>query len=352
MVNEKFVSMLFSDLKGFSHIKNDDFKTKLVNFLKIDILDRLLDSSNHFYFNTWGDAFYICSENPLALTELALQIRDKIKNKDWTRFGLNDDVEIRIALHAQITMVITEANGTVSNVTGQGVDRTARIEPVTKPNEVFCSEAFHQILLSESPRNIKSFPIGRTALAKNFGEMNLFRLGWASEANQPNLSTTKTPASSIPESSAFSPPVPKIRRKRTDREKADFIYQSFNILQQYFQNALNQLSKSNRDIEISFRPINNNKFVGEIYLDGGLKCSCKVWIGGMSFRDGGIKYAERHFSIEDDNSFNELLQVEDDGFEIFLRPTFNIKYGQTKDRMSAEEAAESLWTRFTEQLKY
>src|ERR671923_2696332 len=97
MVTEKLVSMLFSDLKGFSKIKNDDLKEKLQVFLKREIQDRLLDSTNHFYFNTWGDAFYICSENPVRLAELALQIRDKVRNNDWIRFGLSEDLEIRIA---------------------------------------------------------------------------------------------------------------------------------------------------------------------------------------------------------------------------------------------------------------
>jgi len=72
MIIEKLVCMLFSDLKGFSKIKNDDLKTKLVNFTEHDILRQLLNPTNHIYVNTWGDAFYICSENPVALAEIAL----------------------------------------------------------------------------------------------------------------------------------------------------------------------------------------------------------------------------------------------------------------------------------------
>jgi len=343
MVTEKLVSMLFSDLKGFSKIKNDDLKAKLVSFLKTDILGQLLDSTNHIYVNTWGDAFYICSENPIALAEIALLIRDRIKNKDWIRFGLNEDLEVRIALHAQMARVVTESDGRISNVTGKGVDTTARIEPVTKSNEVFCSEAFHQILVSENPRNIRSFPVGRTALAKNFGEMNLFRLVWTSESPQHPQFITGTPL----------PPMPPIKRKRTDREKTDFLYNAFNIIRSYLQQALDQLSNSNPDVECSLRDITNTKFICEIYLGGEHKNSCKVWIGGDLFGGNGISYSEGRFGLDNDSSINELLQVEDDGFEIFLKPLMGAVYGQSdKTKFSPEQAAEHLWKRFTNPLKY
>jgi len=342
-VIEKLVSMLFSDLKGFSKIQNDDLKTKLVNFARTDILGRLLNPTNHFYANTWGDAFNICSENPVALAEIALQIRDKIKNTDWIKFGLNEDVEVRIALHAQIAQVIVENDGTISNVVGKGVDTTARIEPVTIPNEVFCSETFHHLLVNEKPRNIRSFAKGRMMLAKGFGEMDLFGLVWASEASQQAQPITVRPTPTTP--------MPRINGKPTDRERNDFLYKAFSTIRSYLQEALGQLSSSNPNVEFSLRDITNTQFICEIYLNGQHKNSCKVWVGGHGLGSSAINYAEGRINVDRDGSINEILQVEDDGAELYFKSFMSI-YGQSLDKMSPEQAAEHIWIRFTKPLEH
>jgi len=334
--------MLFSDLKGFSKIQNDELKTKLFRFTRKDILDQLLNPSNHIYYNTWGDAFFICSDNPVALAEIALQIRDKIRNKDWAHFGLTEGIAVRIALHAQMARVIMGPDGTVSNVVGKGVDKTARIEPVTEPNDVFCSDLFHQLLVNEGAQNIRGVAIGRRALAKSFGEMDLFRIVWTSEALQQPL----------PAAALQTRPMPQIKRKPTDRERTDFLYQSFSAIQSYFQAALSQLSNLYPDVETSLRVITNTKFVCEIYLHGQLKNSCKVWIGGHHFAGNSISYSEGRFGLDTDNSVNELLQVEDDGSDIFLKPLMSMDYGHAGGKMTPEQAAEYLWKRLTKALEH
>jgi class 3 adenylate cyclase len=341
MVSERIVSMLFSDLKGYSKIKNDEIKTKLVSFTRTDILNQLLNSSNHIYHNTWGDAFFICSDNPVVLAEIALQIRDKIKNKDWMKFGLNEVIAVRIALHAQTAQVIVEPDGTVSNVVGKGVDKAARIEPVTEPNEVFCSDVFHQLLLNESVQNIRGIAIGRRALAKNFGEMNLFRLVWASETPQKPLAVAvlKTPS------------IPLIKRKPTDLERNDFLYQAFSEILSYLRTALDQLSTSYPEVKGSLRVITDTKFICEIYLHGQLKNSCKIWIGRDMFPTNSINYSEGRFGLDNDNSFNESLQVEDGGSEMFLKPLMSMGYSYASNKMSPEQAAEYLWKRLTNTLE-
>jgi class 3 adenylate cyclase len=342
MVNERIVSMLFSDLKGYSKIKSDEIKTKLVNFTRTDILNQLLNSTNHIYQNTWGDAFFICSDNPVVLAEIALQIRDKIKNKDWMKFGLDEAISVRIALHAQTAQVIVGLDGTVSNVVGKGVDTTARIEPVTEPNEVFCSDVFQQLLVSESAQNIRGIAIGRRALAKNFGDMDLFRLVWASE----------TPQKPLAVASLKTPSIPLIKRKPSDLERNDFLYQAFREILSYLQTALNQVSTSYLEVKGSLRVINDTKFICEIYMDGQLKSSCKIWIGRDMFPTNSINYSEGRFGLNNDNSFNESLQVEDDGSKMFLKPLMSMGYNSANNKMSPEQAAEYLWKRLTNTLEH
>ena len=92
MNSEQLVSMLFSDLKGFSKVVNDDLKVKLHRRFTGEVVDHILTPANHFYYNTWGDAFFICGESPVAMAEVVLQMRDRVKNANWKEFGLSVSV--------------------------------------------------------------------------------------------------------------------------------------------------------------------------------------------------------------------------------------------------------------------
>ena len=78
MNKDQTVSILFSDLKGFSKIKDDNLKAKLVQNLT-DVKNHILNQDNNFFCNTWGDAFFICSYNPLDLAEIALKMKLETK---------------------------------------------------------------------------------------------------------------------------------------------------------------------------------------------------------------------------------------------------------------------------------
>jgi len=175
---EQVVSILFSDLEGYSKIKNDSLKLKLVKFLENDIIKKVLTKDNHLFYNSWGDAFFICSSNPLDLAEIALQIRDKIKNKDWKRFDFQFDIAIRIGLHIQNVKVSFKNNGQINNIIGKGIDTTARIEPITEPNQVYCSDVFYNHINLEETHKIEGNFIGEKELAKHFGLMKIYKLDW------------------------------------------------------------------------------------------------------------------------------------------------------------------------------
>jgi hypothetical protein len=89
-----------------------------------------------------------------------------------------------------------------------------------------------------------------------------------------------------------------------------------------------------------------------IYLHGQLKNSCKIWIGGDQFATNSINYSEGRFSLDTDNSFNETLQVDDDGSENFLKPLMSMGYSYARNKMSLEQAAEYLWKRLTNILEH
>lgn len=171
--------MLFSDLKGYSKIKNDSLKEKVYE-VNQKIQQTILNKDNHFYCNTWGDAFFICGYDCYELAEVALKIRDEIRNTSWERQGFEEDLKIRIGLHTQIVRVI-ETNNVVVEVIGAGIDKAARIEPIVHENEVFCSSSSFTHILLEKFRKINGESLGSRKLAKDFGETELYKLNWKSE---------------------------------------------------------------------------------------------------------------------------------------------------------------------------
>jgi class 3 adenylate cyclase len=59
---------------------------------------------------------------------------------------------------------------------GSHVSRTARIEPVTPPGEVYVTEAFAARLLLASQRRLNSDYVGHMPAAKGYGNLRMYRL--------------------------------------------------------------------------------------------------------------------------------------------------------------------------------
>jgi hypothetical protein len=105
------------------------------------------------------------------------------------------------------------------------------------------------------------------------------------------------------------------------------------------------------EVETEFTDIHATKFIAKIYFLGEIKNQCKIWIGGLSTSDG-ISYSENRFNIDSDNSFNELISIEDDGFELKLKFSFSIMNPhKNKVFLNPSEAAETLWVRFSSPLE-
>jgi len=115
----KIVSMLFADIKGFSGIKNDPLYSKLGSIID-QIKTNLQSQDTNFFINTWGDAFFICSYDPFDLIEIALELRDKFRNKNWLKLGFNEKLSIRIGIHTESANIRFE-DGKATNVIGSSV---------------------------------------------------------------------------------------------------------------------------------------------------------------------------------------------------------------------------------------
>lgn len=147
-------------------------------------------------------------------------------------------------------------------------------------------------------------------------------------------------------------PLPKMRKKFSQRDRDLFLKEAFTTIKEYFRRALSQLETQYSDVETDFTEIHAHKFIAKIYLMGDIKSQCKIWIGGLA-GSNGIAYSESRISIDTDNSFNELISIEDDGYELKLKFSIWTMY-QQKDigLVSQSKAAEILWKRFSSSLEH
>ena len=146
-------------------------------------------------------------------------------------------------------------------------------------------------------------------------------------------------------------PLPKMRKNFTQKDRDRFLKETFTIIKQYFQRALEKVKTQYSEVDTDFTEIHAAKFIAKIYYRGEVKNQCKIWIGGLSTSDG-IAYSENRFSIDMDNPYNEIISIEDDGFDLKLRFTFNITAPRhEKTLLDSSEMAEVMWLRFSSPLE-
>lgn len=153
-------------------------------------------------------------------------------------------------------------------------------------------------------------------------------------------------------SSSPQPRMPNIKRQYSDKDKEDFLYDSFSFIEQYLENGLSKLEKEHTNTETSFRKVNEWEIVGKIYKDGKEIKAFRVWIGGM-FSSNSICYQEGSTSIGQNNSFNEAIIVEEKDNKLQLNATMGMMgFGKISDIETKEDAAAYLWERIINTLEY
>ncbi len=240
-------------------------------------------------------------------------------------------------MHIQEVKVINDESGKAKNVIGKGINTTARIEPIVKENEVYCSERFYDHLNDEENINIKGFSLGTKSLAKDFGKMKIYKLAWDYEK----------PESSIELS------IPKVKRIFSENEKNDFVINAFSKFKKGFVAGLKNLEEEYEFINTEYIKYKNDCFVCKIHRQDKLVAKCKIWLDKNFSSLSQIYYSESFMDIND-NSHNECLYVEDDGFQIGFKATMfslsnvdmeNVHY------LTEDMAIVYLWKRLTNRLK-
>lgn len=153
-----------------------------------------------------------------------------------------------------------------------------------------------------------------------------------------DLALSKTPPTPVA--------VPNILRKATQRDKDRFLRDAFGEILKYFKAGSLQISRSHPDIEIEVEEIHTYKFVCSIYRHGTVVNRCKIWLGGLGSSDSIAYFAGTFIDINNDNSMNIWLSIDDTGPELGLRKPnigFDSVRGDFEGVLSSQKAAEYLW---------
>ena len=112
----------------------------------------------------------------LSAAHYALELRDFVMKTEWNRMNLPEDLRIRIGLHAGPVYYAREPILGRTNYFGNHVNRAARIEPITNPGNVYASEQFASLLMSQNASDLECKYVGIIVLPKRFGKYPIYHV--------------------------------------------------------------------------------------------------------------------------------------------------------------------------------
>ena len=169
-------SILFADYKGFSRLGERELPLFMAQVMG-RIGEVVAEYREHVEFaGSWGDAIYAVVDEPQVAARMALELQQRLEDLPPALVPPGGIAGMRIGLHYGPVWAGTD------RITGQPlwyggeVNKTARIEPVTPVGGVYCTESFAAALLVEDCRDCAFTRVGRVALAKEYGELELYRV--------------------------------------------------------------------------------------------------------------------------------------------------------------------------------
>jgi adenylate cyclase len=173
-------AMLFADAVGYSALSEDQTPNFINQFLGAvaDLNARTAQRPEHV--ETTGDGLYMVFGSVRDAGYYALELNMLVTGTDWASRGLPGGLNIRIALHCG--PVYCGRNPVTGSplYTGPHTSRTARIEPVTPPGQVYASSAFAAVAAAMGVDDLAMQYIGRMPLAKGYGLLGLYHVCSAS----------------------------------------------------------------------------------------------------------------------------------------------------------------------------
>lgn len=141
----------------------------------------------------------------------------------------------------------------------------------------------------------------------------------------------------------------RIKKNFSQREKDVFLAETFQYIANYFENSVTELQQRNPGTQAEFLRLDATHFRTKIYSDGEIATRCRIWIGGGGFSEG-ILYSSS--KSDRDDSYNESLSIEEDGYSLFLKPLgMALRNRDPDEQLTQQGAAEILWAILIEPLQ-
>lgn len=173
-------AMLFADAVGYSRLTEDQIPIFISRFL--GSVARLNDEVDYspMHCETAGDGLYMVFASVADAGRYAIALSEMVHTMDWEEAGMPGDMDIRVALHCGPVFCGKDPVTGRPLYTGPHTSRTARIEPITPPGQVYASSAFAAVAAAVGVTDVDFRYVGRTQLAKKYGSLPLFHVRRAS----------------------------------------------------------------------------------------------------------------------------------------------------------------------------
>jgi hypothetical protein len=172
----KIKAMLFADAVGYSRLSEE----QIPHFFKhyVGTVAEFNEQTSHkaVHVETAGDGMYMVFDDTGTAAHYALGLSELINNQDWQSLGLPEDMGMRIGLHCGPVFIGRDPITGAPLFTGIHTSRTARIQPITPPGQVYASSAFAAVAAVRGIAGLRFSYIGRTELAKHYGALPLYHV--------------------------------------------------------------------------------------------------------------------------------------------------------------------------------
>lgn len=167
--SSKTRSILFMDVSGWSKLSASEIHAYATKGLQA--LSHRLEGYD--FINTWGDSIVATFESAKTAAEMALRIQEFFANS-YPESGVSSGLTCRVSLHLGEIICCRNALRKEYDIFGEAVHVAARLEPVTAPGAIFCTQAFADRLREVQGSAPKAWQLGQLELAKCFGRVEVF----------------------------------------------------------------------------------------------------------------------------------------------------------------------------------
>jgi tetratricopeptide (TPR) repeat protein len=187
-------AMLFGDFARFSEL-TDEQAVVFAERVLGKVAEVIRRHREHVRWrNTWGDGLNVMLTDAVAAAAFALDLQDAMAAIDLESQDLPRHLALRLGGHVGPVFPVYDPVLEAEAFTGTHVNRTARIEPVTPPGEVYVTDAFAAALVLAGQHELTCDYVGHMPAAKGYGNLRMHRLRRTSWGDEPAPVPTPEPS--------------------------------------------------------------------------------------------------------------------------------------------------------------